>query len=205
MNIEVVALNTPVSEAELGKFARFTHTPIGEPLTDKSSDDARYVQIALSCLKMKHMSVFEFAHILLRVTCPIYVARQLMRHRNGTFLEKSLRHLEPTCSDFLGLDSDNPSDEAYLDAIRKYHELREHGAKKEDARAVLTLGTPTSFLWYISLRSLFNVFEQRLHPAAQEATRGVVKEIFLIAREKFPETMNLWLSEHPIHAKILEQ
>lgn len=205
MNIEVVALSSSVTEKELGMYARFTHTPIGAPLDDKTCNDDHYVHIAVTCLKMKHMSVFEFPSVLFRITCPIFVARQLMRHRNGTFLEKSLRYLEPTSSESLGLDPANPSDEAYLASLEKYQTLRDSGLKKEDARAVLTLGTPTSFLWSISLRSLFNVFEQRLHPAAQEATRGVAKQMFLIAREKFPETMKQWLSEHPTHAKILDQ
>ena len=39
----------------------------------------------------KHLSVLEFSNILYQIECPIYIARQLMRYRCSSFLERYLR------------------------------------------------------------------------------------------------------------------
>jgi len=136
------------------------------------------------------MSVFEFAHLLFEVQCPIYVARQLMRHRNGAFLERSLRALEPP-------KNDGKQDGDYAAALDKYNELLAYGVHREDARAVLPLSTPTGFLWKISLRSLFNVFQQRLSPATQRDTRNVVFAMYVGASNAYPELMTTFRGLNP--------
>lgn len=188
-----------VTESDLGRVAHFTHTAIGSPFQEED-DEQRRVGLAVACFRLKHMSVFEFADLTFDVTCPIYVARQLVRHRNGTFMEKSLRSLEPL--DLDGYDAytsdDDPFDpfldyrNIYAAALKTYRELIEAGERKERARAALPLGTPTEFLWRISLRSLFNVFDQRLHPAAQEETRAVVQQMYDLAEKFYPNVLKEW-------------
>lgn len=200
MHFNVKLLSVTRSEKELGQIARFCHTPVGTSLDEEGSD---YEAIAVRCFQRKHMSVFEFADLLYDVTCPIYVARQLFRHRNGTFMEKSLRHLKPmTLDEYNAYTSDDDQFDpfhdyrnVYADALKIYKELIEAGERKERARAVLPLGTPTEFLWRISLRSLFNVFDQRLGKTAQEETRTVVKSMFDLAFEKFPAILRSWQEE----------
>lgn len=190
MHFNVKLLSVTRSEKELGQIARFCHTPVGTSLDEEGSD---YEAIAVRCFQRKHMSVFEFADLLYDVTCPIYVARQLFRHRNGTFMEKSLRHLKPPKLDKGG--EYDPYDEAYREAVTEYNLLVGSGERKERARAVLPLCTPTEFLWRVSLRSLFNVFDQRLAKTAQEETRTVVKSMFDLAFEKFPAILQSWQEE----------
>ena len=198
MKFQATLVKAPtVSESDLGKIARFTHTPIGTYLSDDDPDD--YTRIAVNCFKRRHMSVLEFADLLYDVQCPIFVARQLMRHRNGTFMEKSLRYLKaPNLYDSPKDDPIDPFNDYrgfYVDAVKMYNILIEAGERKEMARAVLPLCTPTEFLWRISLRSLLNVFEQRLAPTAQKETRAVVQQMFDLAEPYYPGILGEWKNE----------
>lgn len=190
---EVEFLNSTNDEYALGRIAHFTHEPIGSDLNLKPSvpgdkEDLRFVQVAVNCLKLGHMSVFEFADVLFRVKCPIYVARQLVRHRNGVFMEKSLRCLE--APDVMSVAPQFRGHYAY--DLGVYKTLVAAGVRKEQARAVLPLCTPTEFLWRISLRSLFNVFDQRLAPTAQEETREVVQQMFDHTEAEYPNLLAAW-------------
>ena len=176
-----------MDEFALGSVAHFTKTPIGADV-ENPDEAVKRVTLAVACFKQGHFSVFEFAEMVFLIRCPIFVARQLFRHRNGTFMEKSLRALEVThpqieettcCADDLYYS-------AYIDAYNTYKQLLQIGEPKERARAVLPLATPTEFLWKIDLRSLLNVFEQRLHPAAQKETREVVRKMYDLVKPYFP-------------------
>lgn len=103
-------------------------------------------------------------------------------------MEKSLRYLEAPEPQIKN-DSSDVYESQYAQTYAIYRQLIESGVRKEQARALLPLGTPTSFLWQISLRSLFNVFDQRLHPTAQEETRKVVQKMFNLAEEEFPHIL----------------
>ena len=186
-----VSLYQPPSmdEFKLGSVAHFTKTPLGSDV-ENPDEAVKRVTLAVACFKQEHFSVFEFAEMVFLVRCPIFVARQLFRHRNGTFMEKSLRYLTPPKLD--GSQKDDPFDPfhdyrgVYADALKTYNELIEAGECKERARAVLPLCTPTAFLWKINLRSLFNVFDQRLNPAAQKETREVVRKMYDLVKPYFP-------------------
>ena len=190
-----------VTEFDLGNVAHFTRTAIGSgfPLED-DSDSVKRVTLAVACLKRKHLSIFEFADLLFYVECPIFVARQLFRHRNGVFMEKSLRYLSAPKLD--ESRKDDPLDPfhdyrgVYVDALKIYNELIEAGERKERARAVLPLATPTAFLWKINLRSLLNVFDQRLDLCAQAETRAVVQKMYDLTAEYYPNIMSEWKLEH---------
>lgn len=41
------------------------------------------------CVKAGHLSILEFAQLVFRIECPIFVARQLMRYRNASYGEES--------------------------------------------------------------------------------------------------------------------
>lgn len=125
----------------------------------------------------KHLSVLEFSNILYQIECPIYIARQLMRYRCSSFLERSLRVCGPMESDGARLD--------YEDAIK-------NGAKREDARALLPLSTRTRFLWLLNLRELLHIAEERLTPAAQSMTREIVHTMVDLAGCYFPNVIEFW-------------
>lgn len=137
-------------------------------------DDKRDEILLKSIFKMKHLSVFEFSGATFQVECPIYVARQLMRYRNASYIERSLRRCRPF-----------EEDDAYELALSD-------GEKKEDARSILPLSTKTRFLWKMNLREMLHVFDERLTPTTQPITRSVVESIFEESKKLFPVILKCW-------------
>ena len=84
------------------------------------------LELLYKVISYKHLSVLEFSNILYQIECPIYIARQLMRYRCSSFLERSLRVCGP-------MEGDSES----------YERALAEGMKREDARAVLPLSTKT--------------------------------------------------------------
>ena len=125
----------------------------------------------------KHLSVLEFSNILYQIECPIYIARQLMRYRCSSFLERSLRVCGPMEGDAV---------------LEDYKNAIESGIKREDARALLPLSTRTRFLWFVNLRELLHIAEERLTPAAQSMTQRIVGAMVDIAAQEFPHVISYW-------------
>lgn len=137
-------------------------------------DDKRDEVLLKALFKMKHFSVFEFSGATFQIECPIYVARQLMRYRNASYIERSLRRCKPF-----------EEDDAYESALSG-------GEKKEDARSLLPLSTRTRFLWKMNLREMLHVFDERLTPTTQPITRSVVESIFEESKKLFPVILRCW-------------
>ena len=125
----------------------------------------------------KHLSVLEFSNILYQIECPIYIARQLMRYRCSSFLERSLRVCGPMEGDAV---------------LEDYKNAIESGMKREDARALLPLSTRTRFLWLLNLRELLHIADERLTPAAQYMTQCIVGAMVDIAAQEFPHVIGFW-------------
>ena len=141
------------------------------------SDEQREKDLELlrKIVLYKHLSVLEFSNILYQIECPIYIARQLMRYRCSSYLERSLRVCGPMEGDA----------EDYKNAI-------ESGMKREDARALLPLSTRTRFLWLLNLRELLHIADERLTPAAQHMTQCIVGAMVDIAAQEFPNVIAYW-------------
>lgn len=161
----------------------------------------------------KHFSPFEMAHIKFHIKCPIFVARQWMRHRNGSFNEISGRFVElkneyyiPEIENIKEQSSLNKQSTGnkvvtslankFLEVINKirttfieYDTLVSQGLAREQARIILPVSTYTEFYWYVNLRSLLNFIELRNSPHAQDETREYAKVINNIAKQIFPWTM----------------
>ena len=155
---------------------------------------------------MKHNHGTPFEHIVFtfHIKCPIFVARQWFRHRIGSFNEISGRYTE-LCTEFhipemfrenktdnhqASIEGDFSENEVAsmltewnyaLDIVEStYQSLLEKGVAREQARAILPVGTYTEFYWTVNLRSLFNFLRLRMAEDSQEEMRGyanVVSEI----------------------------
>ena len=169
-----------VSEEMLPRVARVTR---GADLTivkpSMCSDEQREKDLDLlrKIISYKHLSVLEFSNILYQIECPIYIARQLMRYRCSSFLERSLRVCGPMEGDAV---------------LEDYKNAIESGMKREDARALLPLSTRTRFLWLVNLRELLHIAEERLTPAAQHMTQCIVGAMVDIAAQEFPHVISYW-------------
>lgn len=167
-----------VSEEMLPRVARVTRgadLTIVKPSMCGDEQRAKDLELLRKIILYKHLSVLEFSNILYQIECPIYIARQLMRYRCSSFLERSLRVCGPMEGDA----------EDYKNAI-------EHGMKREDARALLPLSTRTRFLWLLNLRELLHIADERLTPAAQYMTQCIVGAMVDIAAQEFPHVISYW-------------
>ena len=149
-----------------------------------------------------HKSPFYHPQISAHVRVPIFVARQWMRHHVGmTYNEISGRYV-----DFSGQDTWHPdvwrkgaenvkqgsagvvsqdiaahAYEAYFigttAAIRAYNTLIAVGVCREQARAVLPLGTFTEYMCTGSLYAWFNFWRERSAPDAQHEIREYAETV----------------------------
>jgi thymidylate synthase (FAD) len=160
-------------------------------------------------MRDRHGTPFEHNSFRFHIRCPIFVAREWMRHRIGSFNEFSLRYAKasddfyvPEASDVRsqvgkpGAYSFEPVDDALAahtrDELRKvydvayesYTSLVEAGVARELARSVLPVGAYTEFYWTVNARSLMNFVSLRAAETAQREIRryALAVEAFL-ARE----------------------
>jgi thymidylate synthase (FAD) len=170
--------------------------------------DARLIQRLMKS-EPKHNTVFEHAVFRWGVKCPIFVARQWMRHRIGTFNERSLRYCVASREYYVppapsvlhaafcaGAEEDPSSGHPLLvDYVRHmeasldlYEKLVAAGWRKEQARSVLGLGTYTEFIWTVNAWSLMNWLTKRLHKSAQWEHRQYALAVLQLYEEAMPLT-----------------
>jgi thymidylate synthase (FAD) len=143
-------------------------------------------------MRDRHGSPFEHNSFRFHVRCPIFVAREWMRHRISSFNEFSLRYAKAT-DDFYVPEADDvrtqigkpgaysfePVGEelaeqtreelraVYEQAYATYERLVEAGVARELARSVLPVGAYTQFYWTVNARSLMNFVSLRNSEFAQ--------------------------------------
>jgi thymidylate synthase (FAD) len=166
--------------------------------------------------KKNHIGVWKHPVLQYRITCPIFVERQLFKHQigmaansiSGRYVDFSesfweLKNLRKQSEDSKqGSSSEILHDPDLLKewynvvSLSKnvYKKMVDKGVAKELARTVLPLALNTTFIWTGSVLAFLHLFELRLKPDAQEETRIVVQEILdLVKRSgKFEHTLKAW-------------
>ena len=166
-------------------------------------------------LKNRHTSPFEHVVFTFRVECPIFVARQWMRHRTWSFNEVSYRYTEapedawyPTewraqsnenkqmSAGVLDSFHQKVAQDTYHKAIdfslRSYQWLLNLGVTREQARAVLPVATMTSFYGTVDLHNLLHFLSLRLHEHAQPEIRVYAERILELITPIVPWTVEIW-------------
>jgi thymidylate synthase (FAD) len=163
-----------------------------------------------------HHTPFEHCVFQFHVKCPIFAARQWMRHRICSYNEVSARYTEVkdefyTPSAFrvqdrnnkqgslAGKDLDNAAllkiyDESIKACYAAYRKLLEAGVAREMARAVLPVAQYTQFYWTINARSLMNFITLRADGHAQYEIRVYAEAIARIFKQKMPWTYEAFMS-----------
>ncbi|MBI5744583.1 MAG: FAD-dependent thymidylate synthase [Elusimicrobia bacterium] len=161
-------------------------------------------------LEHGHFSPFEHSVFQFHIKCPIFVARQWMRHRIASYNEISARYTEVhdefyAPEAFRGQDKINRQgsvragaldqarmlaayDKAIKASYEAYKELLDAGAAREMARMVLPVAQYTQFHWTINARSLLNFLKLRLDSHAQYEIQQFAVAIREIFAEKMPWT-----------------
>lgn len=169
--------------------------------------------------KHKHTSCFEHQGATLRLKVPIFIARQIQRHRTFSYNEISRRYVD-TPPEFFWPDkwrkrADNvkqgSSDEAvrwindgqssitarveaFEEGVTKlYNDMLEGGVAPELARMILPQNMYTEFYMTSNLRSWTHFLKLRLDSHAQKEVRDVAEMVKDILTPLFPVSMEALL------------
>jgi thymidylate synthase (FAD) len=177
----------------------------GKGLTSKDRDDRliRYL------MEHGHHSPFEHIVFKFHLKLPIFVMRQLVRHRIASINERSGRYTEFSDEWYLPDSIRTPDGEnkqgsvecadkaitqkaiaiigeAYKNAFVAYSRLIEMGVAKEMARIVLPTSMYTEAYWTINGRSIMNFLNQRADSHAQPEIQLYASAIAEIFEAKCP-------------------
>lgn len=201
-NSAEIVLRMPTVETLLGAVAQVSRNK-GDMInnsfwTDGIVDSEGEEKTLRFCIKAGHLSILEFAQIVFKIECPIFVARQLMRYRNASYIERSLRYCEPTTREWMKeIEDPEAAATTYSTVVAHedysrtvYDELVQQGVRKEQARAVLPLSTQTVFLMRVDLRELLHIFDDRLTPHCQRETRDLVQQMYDETKLCYPITID---------------
>lgn len=132
-------------------------------------DENHAMRIAKHCINSGHGRNLEFADITLKITCSARVAREFYTHIGGspTRVQASTRYI--TYNDFSYYTpefDDVMVEEEYHDVmsvIRDFYKLmKDKGIENDITGYILPLAMDTTFIWKGNIRTLENMFNQRL-------------------------------------------
>jgi len=186
----------------------------------ESKGEERDKKLLEYLLANEHFTPFEHSVFQFHIKCPIFVARQWMRHRWGSYNEISSRYTEVKDEFYMpekfriqdksnrqgSIESGNLNQEFLLSEYKKaiknsyqtYEKLLKEGVAKEMARMVLPVSQYTEFYWTINARSLLNFLKLRMNSHAQKEIREYANSIAKIFDEKMPWT---WEAFNKLYVK----
>jgi thymidylate synthase (FAD) len=164
-------------------------------------------------MRDRHGTPFEHNAFRFHIRAPIFVVREWMRHRIGSFNEFSMRYAKAT-DDFYVPEADDVRSQVgkpgaysfepvepelaeqtreelqavYDQAFETYERLVEAGVARELARSVMPVGAYTEFYWTVNARALMNFVSLRAAETAQREIRRYAEAVETFLAEKMPVT-----------------
>ena len=186
------------ARVSFGKTCEMEDDPWGPPKLKKKDDKLiRYLA------KHRHISPFGHCFASFHVKAPIFVARQLVKHKFLRWNEISRRYVDDEPEFYTPIvwrgrsaDKKQGSDGfvstvaepefVNYTALRVYKQMIEEGVAPEMARMVLPQNTMTEWYWSGSLDAFADMCNLRCKPDTQAETREVAKQIDHKMIELFP-------------------
>lgn len=211
--IEVTLLGSCGSDLSVVNAARVSfHKEVAKDAMISEKD----VKLINYLAKHKHTSPFNHAFITMRVKAPIFVARQLVKHKFMPWNEVSRRYVEDepefyhpsswrekasnvkqgsggdintqeACGTMLGLYTH--------EAFALYRDYLEMGVCAEQARMVLPQNTMTEWVWSGTLGAWCDMIRLRIDPHTQYETRVVANKAAEIIEQLFPYSYKALLTK----------
>lgn len=156
---------------------------------------------------MKHHHETPFEHLVFRfhVRCPLFVARQWMRHRIASYNEASARYRVFSDEYYVPAQKNLPEgffDDAdiqkycdtmehaytvYRELLEKVKDHKEHRSRaREVFRGLLGTAYYTEFYFTVNFRSLMNFINLRSHDTAQYEIRVYAQAMRDMVRPRIP-------------------
>ena len=152
--------------------------------------------------KHKHMSPFGHCFASFHIKAPVFVARQLVKHKFLRWNEISRRYVSDTPEFYSpevwrgkSADKKQGSDgvvdvgdwgDTNWACLIAYNDLLAHGVAPEQARMVLPQSTMTEWYWSGSLDAFSDMCNLRCKPDTQAETRVVANQIDRKMMQLFP-------------------
>jgi thymidylate synthase (FAD) len=168
-------------------------------------------------MRNNHMSPFEHNVFTFYIKAPIFVTREIIRHRISSPNEESSRYREMDgfvyyipegrplvqvgkTGDYKFEQGEELYDfvieeqyQAYDAAIKAYRAMLDKGVAKEVARMVLPLGIYSSMYLTINARALMNFLHLRTANNAQWEIQYIANKMELFFEDVMPITYNAWV------------
>lgn len=207
-DIEVTLIDSMGSDLRVVNAARVSFNKVSTEFSDKDNKLIRYLA------QHKHFSPFNHSFISVRVKAPIFVARQLVKHKFMPWNEISRRYVDDEPEfyfpEYWRKKADNvkqgSSDEECVDAkytypndgveaaLLHYNALLEADVCPEQARMVLPQNTMTEWIWSGTLGAFCDMLRLRLDSHTQKETQLVAQKIKDIIEPLFPVSVKELLS-----------
>lgn len=209
---EVTLIDSMGSDLSVVRAARVSTGSAPEAASKGADKDAHLIRYLLM---HDHGTPFEHNAFTFYVKAPIFVERQWLRHRIGSFNEISGRYTEyepefyvpeearkqaasnkqasePAHSDFLDGFMQGAIERQSQAAFDKYLDLLSQGIAREQARIILPQNLYTEFYWTVNARSLMNFLRLRTAPDAQLEMQAYANAVEALWHERMPVTHAAW-------------
>jgi thymidylate synthase (FAD) len=181
--------------------------------TKQVQDDRNLIRYLM---RHEHTTPFEMCEVKFHIKLPIFVMRQLVRHRTASMNEYSARYSVltdefyiPEMEQIQKQSSTNKQgreegawgfeerrnvqhafQRSFFNAYKEYSALLgkdDSGLTRELARSVLPVGGYTELYWKANLKNFLHMARLRMDPHAQWEIREYARAMYDLAKPLFPE------------------
>lgn len=181
--------------------------------TKQVNDDRNLIRYLM---RHKHTTPFEMCEVKFHLKMPIFVMRQLVRHRTASINEYSARYSVMTDEFYIpefeqiqkqsttnkqgreesewGFDEKRDVQHAFQrsfhNAYKEYSSLlgkEDNGLARELARSVLPVGGYTELYWKANLKNFLHMARLRMDPHAQWEIQELATAMYNLVKGKFPQ------------------
>lgn len=197
---EVVYVRHCGTDLDVVNSARVSFDTVSEVLSARDEKLINYLA------EHQHMSPFEHVSLTVQISCPIYIAAQIMRHRTFSYNMVSRRYTSENLSFYTPIpreqnrlnkqsSGNKHSRAAYwhdkMNQLHKlclqyYEEAIRDGLSRELARGMLPQNLNTKFIMTGNLRNYIHFISLRTHAGAQEEVRLIADQIKDILKIHYP-------------------
>lgn len=185
-----------------------------EPEDRTPAQDERLIRYLMT---KRHTSPLEKVRFEFMAHMPLFVARQLVRHRMASINEVSARYSKLPCEfyvpELIRMQAQSKSnkqasgevlpvdDAIYVQEVITNHSTHAYalyevvlrrGLTRELARMVLPLNYYTTWYWTLDLHNLLGLLNQRLHEHAQYETRVYAEAMLGMIKRVAPIAVGVW-------------
>ena len=184
----------------------------------KQKMDENDIKLIKYLLDHKHVAPFRHPQFQFRITCPIYVERQLFKHQVGlsansisgryvdfsdnyTRIKKWRKQSKSSKQGSEGVIEKQDiasmiEHEVIENCKQAYNSLLQIGVSKEQARTILPLSLNTTFIWTGSLLAFKHLFDLRLKQDTQQETMEIAAQMLELVKniegQPFQHTLKAW-------------